>query len=43
MPNLTPEEKRNLIGFNKTKPSYKMGGALSSLYPTKKKGCGCKK
>lgn len=38
---VTQQEKNNLIG-SKT-PSKKTGGAMSSIYPTKKKGCGCGK
>lgn len=34
---LSPEEKKKLI------PSKKNGGDLSSIYPTKMKGCGCGK
>jgi hypothetical protein len=38
---LSTQEKKNLVGYNA--PSKKYGGALSSLYPTKKNGCGNKK
>ena len=40
---VTNTEKKNLIGYSNSKPSFKKGGALSSAYPTKKSGCGCKK
>ena len=38
---LSKPEANKLIGAAKS-PSYQKGGALSSLYPTKK-GCGCNK
>jgi hypothetical protein len=36
-------EKKSLIGYANSKPTFRKGGALSKLYPTKKSDCGCKK
>jgi|LakMenE01Jun11ns_1017448.scaffolds.fasta_scaffold9959692_46 hypothetical protein len=36
-------EKKSLIGYANSKPTFKRGGALSSVYPTKMTSCGCKK
>lgn len=40
---VTTAEKKNQIGYANSKPTFKKGGALSSVYPTKMSDCGCKK
>jgi len=40
---ISNSEKKNLIGYPNSKPSFKKGGALGSAYPTKKSDPSCKK